>query len=238
MLRCGQSGGFILDLIYVAPAAASDGSALLSWVTTMLTLGALAIAVLSIRSQTRNSRQEKVFDAISESHRRYWELRLTRHDVQKGKEAIYFGQFWSIQMEQWEYFRLGLIPYDVFRFWWITRAKEFEREGHERKPNDPPRPMIGSMTFKEGWQQQRSRYYEDTLPAFVLFVDAVAQTSTECKCASCDTPKGDFWTLRWSSIKNQSEPRYCKYMTTDQLLTQLKKARRLYRREFKRELLE
>jgi hypothetical protein len=207
-----------------------------SCLTAVAAFGALYIALATIQRQTNNSRFEKMFDAIAECNRRYLALRDRRHQFSDTTGAReYFGHFWRIQMEQWEYFRLGLIPEDIFRFWWLTRKDDFAPPGEDSAARIHPK--IGRTSFSEGWAECET-YYTISLPEFAAFVGAIATLDEPCSCDFClgkmSPPAEDF------RLPNLSpplpEPPRCKKLTFDELISKIRADGKKHRERIIRQL--
>lgn len=134
----------------------------------------LYFATLSIRAQTRNSRIEKVADAIIECARRYDDVMRQRdalvsaecegrrfaspeHELKTAKS--YFNRFWALQYEQREFYLLGLVPDHIFKAWCLTRVKDFV-DGHD--------PICG-VSFENGWEEHSAKSFSH-FSSFVEFV--------------------------------------------------------------------
>jgi hypothetical protein len=141
----------------------------------------LSYAAGSIRSQTENSRSEKIADSILDFERRYQEVAEARLNItvaffdkdegasdfsQQDRLALqrYFDYFWSLQYSQWMFYRMGLIPREVYRDWVEARIVEFSSERHAK---------IANVSAIDGWMRFSRRTFQQ-FTRFSSFVDQVA----------------------------------------------------------------
>ncbi|MFN3462657.1 MAG: hypothetical protein ACK4X1_01145 [Terricaulis sp.] len=141
------------------------------WLTLIVALAGAAIAIQTVREQTRNSRLEKIADVLMECTRRYGDLISLRHELEKDVKCgditvqsaseRYYQAYWNLQWDQWTFFLLGLVPHEIFGDWFL------ERLGALSHDND----SFGG-TFERGWTETGRRAMV-TYPDFANFVDAV-----------------------------------------------------------------
>ncbi|MEO9970163.1 MAG: hypothetical protein ABJG15_10135 [Hyphomonadaceae bacterium] len=131
----------------------------------------LSITVISILRQTRNSRLEKVADVLMDCTRRFAELFVMRHTLERdvGHKNIserqaarrYYSAYWSLQWDQYNYFLLGLLPREVLATWFLERLALLERNE-----------CILATSFADGWNKI-GRQQLVSYTRFLIFVDAV-----------------------------------------------------------------
>lgn len=141
------------------------------WLALIVAAFGAVIAIQSLREATRNSRLEKIADVLMECTRRYGELIELRHALKKdvlcgditaqSASNRYYHAYWNLQWDQWTFFKLGLIPHEIFGDWFL------ERLGALSYDND----SFGG-TFERGWTEIGRRSMV-TYPDFTAFVDAV-----------------------------------------------------------------
>lgn len=147
----------------------------------------LGFTVVSIRRQTRDSRLEKIADVLMDCTRRFENLVSLRYQLETSvaekklpaaqAARRYYTVYWNLQLDQFNYFLLGLLPREVLATWMMDRLALLQR-GEE---------VLGTR-FEDGWQNIGSRQmlnYSD----FSSFVDTVWQlqdTSTDDAKAAID----------------------------------------------------
>ncbi|MCX7356967.1 MAG: hypothetical protein NT015_02280 [Alphaproteobacteria bacterium] len=141
------------------------------WLALFVAAIGAVIAIQSLREATRNSRLEKIADVLMECTRRYGDLIELRHTLKKdvlcgditaaSAANRYYHAYWNLQWDQWTFFRLGLIPHEIFGDWFLERLNALSYD------ND----SFGG-TFERGWTEV-GRKAMTTYPDFVAFVDAV-----------------------------------------------------------------
>lgn len=88
--------------------------------------------------------------------------------VDPNEIADYFFHYWAQQLNQWEFFRLGLIPSDVYTKWLMHVADSLR--GYEGFDN--------LISAGEGWE----RYGVLTMrhqPQFVSFIESVRELASQ-----------------------------------------------------------
>ncbi|MBL8545927.1 MAG: hypothetical protein JNL81_05645 [Hyphomonadaceae bacterium] len=137
-------------------------------VPALIAVLGLWLTAHSIRSQTQNSRVEKIADVLIACSDRFHAIDSVRDEIEaklrrgelSQEEACerYFFEYWHFQWDQWNYFKLGLIPHEMYADWFYQRLV-IVRLGS----------LTCGITFLEGWQKVRRHFetYED----FSVFVD-------------------------------------------------------------------
>lgn len=137
-------------------------------VPALIAVLGLWLTAHSIRSQTQNSRIEKIADVLIACSDRFHAIDLVRDDMETKLRhneipqdqacERYFYEYWHFQWDQWNYFKLGLIPHEIYADWFYQRLV-IVRLGVR----------TCGASFMEGWQCVRSHFltYED----FLAFVD-------------------------------------------------------------------
>jgi len=140
-------------------------------VPALVAVFGLWLTALSIQAQTRNSRIEKIADVLMDCTQRFHGVEALRDsleaavrkgdvDVEAARER-YFEAYWHFQWDQWNYFKLGLIPHEIYADWFFQRIV-LMRLNHK---------SFG-VIFEEGWRQiARPQFI--TYVDFCQFVDAV-----------------------------------------------------------------
>lgn len=151
------------DPEFVDYLAAGSGVA-----TAAIALFALRAALRSIRQQTQNSRVEKMADTLMECDTRYGRIReaILRQEAKEPRSRSklskhYERTFWALQFEQWNYFRLGLIPQESFTVWVAARCREFADEGD----------LIFGRTYRTSWENSCLSF--SNIPDFVRYMNGM-----------------------------------------------------------------
>lgn len=120
----------------------------------------------AVRQQTVNSKIEKMADTLLECDRRYQRIKpeimntfpivsdgsssLSMEQQQHNQKLEYLVRsYWALQYEQWEYFKLGLIPDSMFKAWMRARVLCFSEESAER---------LGGKSYRNSWESCRGDY--------------------------------------------------------------------------------
>lgn len=137
----------------------------------LVTAIGVLVAIHTLRSQTRNSRIEKISDVIMECTRRYdGILRLARdldasvkqrETTRSQAASTYFHAYWNLQWDQWNCARLGLLPLGLLAIWYSERIDSLTMNQ-----------AYFGVTFDDGWRTFGRQHLKRD-PAFVEFVDAV-----------------------------------------------------------------
>lgn len=134
-----------------------------------------ATLLASVYSQYINTAREhemKTIDLMWHFQDRYdnlvWEIAPAVHD-DAGARA-YYGRYWNMQLEQFEYWQQGLIEDDVYAYWMALRRATY---------NDPARPFpsLPDYTFARGWEEAKQDLHVDVdTYGFGRFMEEVMKT--------------------------------------------------------------
>jgi hypothetical protein len=153
-------------------------------VPALVAVFGLWLTALSIQAQTRNSRIEKIADVLMDCTQRFHGVEALRDgleaavrkgdvDVEAARER-YFEAYWHFQWDQWNYFKLGLIPHEIYADWFFQRIV-LMRLNHK---------SFG-VIFEEGWRQiARPQFitYVEFLPVCGRGTPAGAPFGRGCPC--------------------------------------------------------
>jgi hypothetical protein len=115
---------------FVPVSSWSDAADIATTVSMPIAFLAVGIAGYQIVQQLKGARREAAFEVfldfterfrvISEL-RRMLNSRFDHGDKSVNVEAIYnfYSQYWNLQINQWEMFRAGLLPSDIYANWLI-----------------------------------------------------------------------------------------------------------------------
>lgn len=106
----------------------SDAADLVAVISFPAVVAAVIVGAWQIISQLKGSRREAAFEVFldfTERFRAVAELRRTLNsrfdakDKSVNAEAIFnfYSQYWILQINQWEMFRAGLLPLDIYANW-------------------------------------------------------------------------------------------------------------------------
>lgn len=113
---------------FVPVSSWSDAADLVAVISFPAVVAAVIVGAWQIISQLKGSRREAAFEVFldfTERFRAVAELRRTLNsrfdakDKSVNAEAIYnfYGQYWILQINQWEMFRAGLLPMEIYSNW-------------------------------------------------------------------------------------------------------------------------
>jgi len=124
------------------------------------------LAFLALVFTIRAGIQNKRADIMMECHRRFDQLSVLRHeltkrvnktsDLTKDQELIddinsWVQRFWSLQVDEYEFWRRGFIDNDFFRYWMISRHRDFS-DAREDEIKNPARHTFKMLAFTQGFR--------------------------------------------------------------------------------------
>lgn len=118
------------DVIDIAPIVGAIGS----WVVGICT-------IFILYKTTALARASKQADIVMGCDTRYdvlWELRNDPSRIQD--TAAFYNRFWSLQLNQFFYWKEGFIPDDIYLYWLTQRNREWKLNRN-----------LSGIDFREGW---------------------------------------------------------------------------------------
>jgi hypothetical protein len=144
---------------------------------TIMAAGGLWFNARAIKTQVRTSKAQKQIDVVMECNRRY-EIASSRvrDVVRKFKtelssqseidlyEALEepFRAYWLVYYEEWQFYRIGMVPTQFFKYWCI---------GLSRNIAAPSMEGFGSIQLWDAWR----RYGESSWGYTGLFVEHIRE---------------------------------------------------------------
>ncbi|MGJ7572948.1 hypothetical protein ACSFBX_20640 [Variovorax sp. RB2P76] len=141
------------------PITASHIGAVAQSLGPLLAMFAL---IFTIRSGIQNKRA----DIMMECHRRSEALLILRHELSKRMFAAgdrsadallesdiqaWIQRFWSLQFDQYEFWRRGFIDDAFFRYWMLTRHRDFSKALADQ--SDPTPDSFEQMIYEKGLEE-------------------------------------------------------------------------------------
>ena len=121
-----------------------------------------AIILLFTLLNAAKMRRTKALDLANAYQTRYNEANWReKQQVERGELSadIWYEKFWNLQLEQYQYWRMGYIPSDIFEYWLRLRRKEWETNS-----------SLGEKTYREGWHLGKACFSD---PHFAEFMNLV-----------------------------------------------------------------
>lgn len=117
----------------------------LNGVNTIMSLSGMLIAVFALIVSSHRQREDKAVEMTSYFQKRYADVTAerealsvdTRDTIACKRAAIHY---WNLQLEQYQFWKRGLIPKEFFVYWMNLRHRE--AKAHER---------FGSMNYLRSW---------------------------------------------------------------------------------------
>ena len=193
------------------PYEALTAEWLLVWLTLLSILVAATVILMTahaVRQQTVNSKIEKMADTLLECDRRYQRIKpeimnvfpivpvesatLSVDELKHNQKLEYLVRsYWALQYEQWEYFKLGLIPDSMFKAWMRARILCFSAKSTE---------TLGGKSHRDSWESCKGDYQH--VPDFIEYMTALVKLSD-----ISPVPKVEF-DKRFSELKSKALSEY------------------------------
>jgi hypothetical protein len=133
------------------------------------------VLIITIVQTVRITRDTKAVDVILQCTKRYDDLVwVQKHQVYEKKlpATTYYIRFWNLQLEQFQFWLLGFLSDEIFKYWLTCRFKEWKEDKAE-----------GEVGYKDGWGRAM-----EVLPrsAFITFMQRVSwliNPNTGKRCA-------------------------------------------------------
>lgn len=108
------------------PDTLADYATTAGFFTAMLLL---FLGYFQLRSQRKQGRFNVIGTSVIQFYERYERMAQRRHDLKlrlQAGESVpdrevleFYYRYWALQVDQWEYFRLGLVPTEVYGRWML-----------------------------------------------------------------------------------------------------------------------
>ncbi|WP_409054856.1 hypothetical protein [Variovorax sp. GrIS 2.14] len=133
--------------------------------TVAQSLGPL-LAMFALIFTIRSGIQNKRVDIMMECHRRSEALLILRHELSKrlfsasdrstdaaleSDVQAWVQRFWSLQFDQYEFWRRGFIDDAFFRYWMLTRHRDFSKALTD--PRDATPASFEQMIYEKGLEE-------------------------------------------------------------------------------------
>jgi hypothetical protein len=121
-----------------------------------------ALILLFTLLNASRMRRTKALDLSCNYQARYHETNWEDiRSVERGEISAetWYEKFWNLQLEQYQYWKMGYIPNDIFSYWMRLRQKEWAKNA-----------SLGAKTYREGWNRAKE-YLSD--PQFAGFMTRV-----------------------------------------------------------------
>ncbi len=113
---------------------------------------ALIFSWITMNTNTTVQHEMKQIDLMRHFQDRYdkiiWEV--SKEVTDERTANAYFDRYWNLQLEQYEYWKQGLIDDDVFAYWMKLR-----RESYMDAEWRPFEETLPDYTYKQGWEHAR-----------------------------------------------------------------------------------
>jgi len=109
------------------------------FLTFKLTTASHELTVAS-HALTRQSMVANILGEFNARFSRIWEMRADPHV--KADPIVYYQHFWSLQFDQFDAWRRGTVPDDIFLYWANSRHVDWAKDN-----------PLGKMGYKEGFQK-------------------------------------------------------------------------------------
>jgi hypothetical protein len=115
---------------------------------------ATIVAIFAIRHNISINRRNKRIDIIAGCNARYdtiydLRLKLVHESVTEAEVAAYFGRFWGLKSDQFDYWLAGFVDIETFTDWCFMTVKSFSENKSLRAFNRSR--VYGEYTFDAGW---------------------------------------------------------------------------------------
>lgn len=111
---------------------------------------------LALQSQilTLQSKQADIVSDFNARFSRIWEMRASP-DV-RADPIVFYERFWSLQFDQFEMWRQGLVPEETFRYWF-----------NNRYDNWVANMSLGNLSYQEGFEKTVGTWKTCEFKAFI-----------------------------------------------------------------------
>jgi hypothetical protein len=106
---------------------------------------------------------------------------------------LWAQRFWSLQFDQFLWWRKGFVARDVFRYWLLSRRHEFRQA---QGPTDPELARWRHAVYERGWQNVRHAWTADRKWRFVMCMDLVR---FDCVDEAVTISAPAWWARLWSA---------------------------------------
>jgi hypothetical protein len=134
----------------------SNLSQAVEWATIVSPASSLVVGVLTVwvlyrqvrlareidksnKEQMFRLKQADVLHSLNARYEKLWDIQ--RRPQNDDDPQIFFMQYWSLQIDQFESWKVGLVPDSSYRVWMLQRRTDVVREWKFRE-----------MSFSQGWQ--------------------------------------------------------------------------------------
>ena len=170
----------------------------LTGVNTIMNISAMLIAVVALLISSHRQREDKAVEMTSYFQQRYADVSSERealsHPAANRTDSLAHPHrchevavhFWNLQLEQYQFWRKGLIPQEFFEYW--MRCRHYE-EGKAQL-------SFGTMSYLESWEYAKGVLNH---PEFASFMDAVLKGDLTVASTPSEHSPDKF--LRWLLIR-------------------------------------
>jgi hypothetical protein len=133
------------------------------WIATVI------LSVVSLKLSLCTNKSLKRVDIAMECQRRFAKVYYTLRPKAKANQynvAEYYSLFWSLQIDQFQYWTEGLIDEKIFSFWMFCRHEEWlENE------------MIATMDYHSGWRLAVKKFRLESSEMYPFMMSVFEGTS-------------------------------------------------------------
>ncbi len=124
------------------------------------------VLVWSLFHTSHVSHTLKKADVFIECNRKFDQLLVEYPHIQNERDAMgFYERFWSLQRQQFEFWRNGLIPDEQYESWMLARRRDFSDVSSSFF-------NLGGKSFLEAWQQVRVNF-EVPIPKFTALINSI-----------------------------------------------------------------
>ncbi len=146
------------------------------WTATLVPYVTAGILMSTFFVNWRTTIEMKVIDLLIHFGKLYEQIafaewsELANSPTPQSRQRVeqHFRRFWNLQLEQFLFYKRGLIDRETYQYWMNCRFEE--NKANESVPWKDKKGS-GSMSFREGWEYARSHYIRDN--TFVGFMNQV-----------------------------------------------------------------
>ena len=123
---------------------------LYNFLQSLFTFVTIIIMVVTFIKSLKMTKVNKIIDVTINCQKRFdtivWEsVRL----INEGKVEVeeYYERYWNLQLEQFQYWKLGFINDEIYKYWMSARFKEWNQNK-----------SIGEISYQDGWHKAAEYY--------------------------------------------------------------------------------